>query len=290
MSKKSRPLEIEEMMQNISNLPEPNAAFLNSLREQFVSKGIANAPKNRETKMVKIFKRGFISTRLAWAIGISLLIVVLSLLATSPTVVNALKRMFGFVPGVGIVEGSSSLRILAAPFSVEKGGISVNIDQVAVDDEKTLVIYQYLAVDPSPSYLPPATFKDDRPALVLPDGTRLDVRLGRRLPSEMPGVIRYSLEFPPLPTNVNDATLELTRLIGMRPGAGPEDWKIPFHLIPAPAGTILPLVNVNKKIESATPSAAEAATSSPATPPTIDSTYGIKSTLDSFVRINDGYL
>jgi hypothetical protein len=37
------PAGIEEKVQNISNVPEPNAVFLNSLREQFISKGIADA-------------------------------------------------------------------------------------------------------------------------------------------------------------------------------------------------------------------------------------------------------
>jgi hypothetical protein len=289
MSKNILPPEIEEMVQNISDVPEPNAVFLNSLREQFISKGIEAAQKNKETPMIKISRRSFISPRLAWALGIALLIVILSLTATSPTVVNALKRMFGFVPGVGIVEETSSLRILASPFTVENGGTSVNIDQVAVDAEKTIVIYQYPTIDPSPSYQPPATFKEDRPALILPDGTRLDVRLRRRLPSDIPGVIRYLLEFPPLPKNVNDATLELTRLISMMPGQGPEDWSIQFHLIPAPAGMILPVENV-QVTEPAPTGAPEAATSSSQTPPTIDSSYGIKSTLDSFVRMDDGIL
>jgi hypothetical protein len=197
--------------------------------------------------------------------------------------------MFGFVPGVGLVEESSPLRILSFPFSVDKGGILVNIDQVAVDSEKTIVIYQYLTVEPDPFYQPPAAFKDDHPALILPDGTRLDVRLGRRLPSDIQGEIRYSLEFPALPKGVNDATLELTRPMGMMPGQGPEDWRFPFHLIPAPAGMVLPVKTV-EKTEPAPTSTPEMETSSPKTPPTTDSGYGIKSTLDSFVRMDGSYL
>ncbi|HET7142967.1 MAG TPA: hypothetical protein VFI68_03005 [Anaerolineales bacterium] len=290
MPKNTFPTEIEQMVQNISDVPEPNAVFLNSLREQFISKGIANAQKNTETKMIKISRRGLLSPRLIWGLGIALLIVALSLLASSPTVVNALKRMFGFMPGVGVVEQTSTLRLLAEPFSVEQDNISLNIVQVAVDSEKTTIIYEYPAIEVDyNTFQPPTTFKDDRPVLLLPDGTRLDVLVGRRISSSIPKIIGYSLEFPPLPNDVNDATLELTRLAGVPPGAGPEDWSIPFHVIPAPEGIVLPLVTINET-EPATSTTAEAGTSSSQTPPTWDSTYGIKSTLESFVRMDDGYL
>lgn len=290
MPRKAFPAEIDEMVENISDVPEPNAVFLNSLREQFISMGIANAQKNTETKMIKISRRGFLSPRRTWAIGIVLLIVTLSLLATSPTVVNALKHMFGFIPGVGFVDQTSSLRVLAMPFSTEKDGVLVNITQVVVDNEKTIIIYEYPAIEVDyNTFQPPSTFKEDHPILLLPDGTRLTMRVGRRISSSIPNTIGYSLEFPPLPSDVNDATLELTRLAGLPPGAGPEDWSIPLHVIPAPAGTVLPLVTINET-EPATPTMTEAGTSSPQTPPRVDTTYGIQSTLESFVRMDDGYL
>jgi hypothetical protein len=89
---------------------------------------------------------------------------------------------------------------------------------------------------------------------------------------------------------VDNATLELTRLAGVPPGAGPEDWSIPFHVIPAPPGTVLPLVTVNET-QPALPSVTETETSSPPqTPMPTDSRYGITSKLDSFARTDDGYL
>jgi hypothetical protein len=198
--------------------------------------------------------------------------------------------MFGFMPGVGMVEETSTLRVLAAPLSAEKDGVSINIIQIAASSEKTIVIYEYPAIEVDyNTFQPPATFKEDRPALLLPDGTRLDVRTGRRISSSLPNTISYWLEFPPLPNDINNATLELTRLAGMPPGAAPEDWRISFQVIPAPPGTVLPLEPVNEP-ESASPSATEAGTSSPQTPPTIDPAYGIKSTLESFVNMDDGYL
>jgi hypothetical protein len=291
MSKNTSPIDIEEMVKNISNVPEPNAVFLNSMREQFILKGTENAQKNMETKMIKQSRRGRLSPRLAWGLGIALLIIILSLLAASPTVVDALKHLFGFIPGAGIVEQSSPVRILAEPFPVERDNISLSIEQVVADSEKTLVVYRYPVIEvDTNTFQPPATFEEDRPALLLPDGTRLDVRAGRRLPTDVPNTILYSLEFPPLPKDVNDATLELKRLAGVSPGAGPEDWSIPLHVILAPPGTVLPLVTVNET-QPAHPSVTETGTSSPLqTSPTTDSMYGITTKLDSFVRTDDGYL
>ncbi|MBM3179395.1 MAG: hypothetical protein FJZ86_03475 [Chloroflexi bacterium] len=289
MSKNTFPTKIEEMVKNISDVPEPDAVFLNSLREQFIAKGIAAAQKNTETKMKQTTRRGFLTPRLAWGLAIALLIATLAMLASSPTIVNALKRMFGFVPGIGVVE-ETSLRVLAAPLSAEKDGVALNIVQIAASSEKTIVVYEYPAIEIDyNTFQPPATFKEDNPALLLPDGTRLDVRSRRRISSDIPKTVGYWLEFPPLPDNINNATLELTRLAGMEPGAAPEDWSIPFQVIPAPPGTILPVEPANET-ESASPSATEAETSSPQTPPTVDPAYGIKSTLESFVRMDDGYL
>lgn len=290
MPENTFPTGIEEMVKSISGGPEPDAVFLNSLREQFISKGIATAHKNAGTNIKQTSRRGFLTLRLAWGIGIILLIVTLAMLASSPTIVNALKRMFGFMPGVGLVEESSTLRVLAAPLSAEKDGVSINITQIAANGEKTIVIYEYPAIQVDyNTFHPPATFKDDHPSLQLPDGTRLDARLGRRIPSSIPNIISYLLEFPPLPSDVNDATLVLTRLAGLLPGAGPEDWSIPFQVSLAPPGTILPVYSVNET-ETVSPSATEARISSPQPPSKVDSTYGIKSTLESFIRVDDGYL
>ena len=289
MSKNTFPTEIEEMVKNISDVSEPDAVFLNSLREQFISKGIATAQKNTETKMKQTTRRGFLKPRLAWGIGIALLIVTLAMLASSPTIVNALKRIFGFVPGIGVVE-ETSLRVLAAPLSTEKDGVTLNIVQIAASSEKTIVVYEYPAIEIDyNTFQPPASFKKDNPAVLLPDGTRLDVRARRRISSGIPNTIAYWLEFPPLPGNFNNATLELTRLAGAQPGAAPEDWSIPFQVIPAPPGTILPVEPANES-GSTSPSAMEAETSSPQTSPIIDPAYGIKSTLDSFIQMANGYL
>lgn len=291
MSKNTLPTEIEEMVKNISNVPEPNAVFLNSLREQFIAKGIAAAQKNTETQMKPTNRRSILTPRLAWGIAIALLIAMFVILASSPNVVNALKRMFGYMPGVGLLEETSDLRILAEPLSTEKDGVSIRIVNIAANSEKTIVVYEHSHIEIDHNTIQtPATFKEDNAVLLLPDGTRLNMRSERLVYFDIPNTQSYWLEFPPLPSNVNDATFELTRLSAwMPPGAAPENWSIPFQLIPAPPGTILP-AEPAIETESVSPSGTEAGTSSPQTPPTIDSAYGIKSTLESFVRIEDSYL
>ena len=84
------PSELEKTLQDAVNVPEPDAEFMNSLRARFIAEGHASANKNQETKM----RQKTFSQRLTWALAV-LALVILVVLATQPTVVNALKRLFG---------------------------------------------------------------------------------------------------------------------------------------------------------------------------------------------------
>ncbi len=95
----------------------------------------------------------------------------------------------------------------------------------------------------------------DRPALLLPDGSRLEVVTGRRQSADN-GSIRYALEFGPLPLNVTTATLQLDRLAGMPPELSPKDWSIPLRFKPGDPSAILFPVTVYEPTASATPTAA----------------------------------
>ena len=44
------PSELEEVMKDVNNIPEPDAEFMNSLRARFIAEGQASANKNQETK------------------------------------------------------------------------------------------------------------------------------------------------------------------------------------------------------------------------------------------------
>ncbi|MDO9302843.1 MAG: DUF4179 domain-containing protein, partial [Anaerolineales bacterium] len=111
-------------------------------------------------------------------------VIVLLALSLLTGVVYAIGRLTGYIPGIGFVQ-TNSLRVLAEPVSQTREEITVTIEQVVANSEKTIIVYNHNATNPElPTYQYPDTVKDDRPALILSDGSRLDVRVGRRMASD----------------------------------------------------------------------------------------------------------
>jgi hypothetical protein len=219
---------------------------------------------------------------LAWGAVLGLMLVVVLLLGTSPSVATALKRLFRYIPNAGSVEQSTILRMLAEPVSEQREDTVVTVEQLVAGGEKTVVVYRHVESEVDyEQYIPPLEYKDDRPALILPNGGRIEVRLGRRLPSDGNGIL-YALEFAPIPSDVMELTLSLTRLAGLPPGAGPEDWEIPLKLKPAPEGTGYPVKEVPETVPDQP---------SPVGNESEDATgYGISVAIEKYVELPDGYL
>src|SRR5690349_5437577 len=104
--------EFERELHETLSAPQADPAFVRDLRATLL-----------ERSTMKTQTRSF--PRLAWALALAVL--VLTLLIASPRVVEALKRLFGYVPGVGYVEQTNSLRLLSAPVTLEKDGLTVTI-------------------------------------------------------------------------------------------------------------------------------------------------------------------
>ena len=77
-------------------------------------------------------------------------------------------------------------------------------------------------------------------------------------------------------------TLSLTRLAGLPPGAGPEDWEIPLKLKPAPDGTGYPVIEV-PETAPVQPSPVGGESKSIAG-------YGISLAIEKYAELPDGYL
>ncbi len=275
-----RPSELEEVMKDVVNVPEPDAEFMNSLRARFIAEGHASAKKNQETQMKKIFSR-----RLTWALVV-LVLVSLVVLFTRPTVVIALKRLFGYVPGVGIVDQSSGLRVLSEPITITREGVTANIEQAVLNKEKTVIVYSYIisegyAFDPTA----PNTVWDERtPFLSLPDGSRFDlVQVSQTSTMDCPQcAMRFSMEFAAIPEHVMEVTLELPSLTAVPVGAAPQDWKFSLKFKVADPADIAPVI---EQVVTPVPTAAGSEVS---TLPVIP--YGITNNIDKFVALPDGYI
>ena len=272
------PSELEKVMKDVTNVPEPDAEFMNSLRARFIAEGHASANKNQEIKM----RRKTFSQRLMWTLAV-LALVTLVVLATQPTVVNALKRLFGYVPNVGIIDQSSQVRVLTEPVTVTRDGFTVTVEQAVLNGEKTAVVYTY-------SLPPDYVFPNDSvsttgvPFLTLPDGTHLDILQAVHVASsDCPQCyLRYLMEFAPIPASISEATLEIPDLVAIPDNTAPKDWKIQLKFKPADPSDIAPVIE-----QVVTPASTTVSTNAPTQS---INTYGITNTLDKFVALPDGYI
>jgi len=162
--------------------------------------------------------------QLAWA-GLSIVVVLILLLAwAGPNRVLAeTRRLLGYLPGIGFADPEST-RVLAEPVEVTREGITLRIEQVVANAERTKVIF-------SISGLPedrPTEYDAPHYSLVFEDGTdKWD--LSYHLNSKETQ-ISGDLEFSELPPGAEKATLLLPRLPGVAEGVAPEDWTVPLQL------------------------------------------------------------
>jgi hypothetical protein len=232
---------------------------------------------------------------------------VLALLVSfSPQVVNALRGLFGYIPNVGVVDQSAAVLVLDEPVQATLGEIPLTVERAFATREKTVVVYQYTAPAwDGKKYQQTELLAPDRPALLLPDGSRLEVVTSRRQPADN-GSIRYALEFGPLPLKVTTATLQLDRLAGMPPELSPKDWSIPLRFKPGDPSVILFPVTVYEPTAEQTaaapadtqpaPSANAVGVTAEPSPAAVEPTtrsapaYGASIMLEKSVELPDGYL
>ena len=278
MPKLNQSSELEKSVRDAATVPEPDAEFIHSLRTRFITEGHASANKNQETFM----KRKTISKRLTWALA-ALVLVALVVLSTQPMVASAFERLFGYVPKVGIIDQSTPVRMLTEPVAVIREGFTVTAEQVVLNAEKSSVVYSY-SLPPDYVYPEHSVSTTRAPFLTLPDGTRLDIVTARHVGTlDCPQcALRYLMEFPPIPADVNEATLEIPDLVAIPDNTAPQDWKIQLKFKPAGPDDIAPVVE-----QIVTPVPTTASTDAPTQSV---NTYGITTTLDKFVALPDGYI
>ena len=118
--------------------------------------------------------------------------------------VYAIGHSLGYFPGVGIVEQSNGVYMLAEPVTVEQAGITVTIQQVVTDSTRTFVAYKVEGIPPVTEGIPICT---DPPGLQLPDGSLLNFTAGGRSGmtwvNDEPTSFATTYLFPPLPAQTN---------------------------------------------------------------------------------------
>jgi len=259
--------EFERELRETLNAPNANPVFVRDLRATLL-----------ERSMMKNRTRSF--PRLAW--GFSLAFLIALLVVASPRAAAALKQLLGYIPGVGFVESSETLRILAEPVDMEKNGIQVTVENGTADLQRTTLLLRIEGYMP----LEPEIFCDDQARIVLPDGTSLKViryeyssESGKDAPN---GVYSARYEFEALPAGQLDAKLEIPCLLQ---NPNQTDFNLPLQFRVADAEDITPVLAL-PTADTANPASPSSVSNSSA-----DSNIeGFSIVLESETSLDDGYI
>jgi WD40-like Beta Propeller Repeat len=208
--------------------PLAREEFVKSLHARIMQQAATRSRPNRPVFL-----------RLAWATVFVIAMLAVGILAIGPQrVFAAVRGLFGYIPGVGLVDQSAPIRVLAEPVSVTRDEISLTVTSATLTGDKTHIEYRIFGV-PGSAYPDREDVMgcNQQPYLRLPDGTQL-------APEK---------DYPPIPANVNQATLVLPCILDTLPGKVPENWELPLRFIPAPPDfTVVPVI---ESLPSITPSA-----------------------------------
>jgi hypothetical protein len=219
-----------------------------------------------------------------FAAALLVLLVLVIVLMNVPSVRAAIQRWIGYVPGIGLVS-EGQIRVLAEPVSVKREGITLKIEEVLVDSTQTIVVYSVEGLtmdmlDTDPLVNNPGCYKDA--ILRLPEEEFSSTNLAGI--SWITGY-QHKATYPAIPSTINEVTLVMPCVRFALPGKAPENWELPFRLIPAPPDmTAFPVIEISTPVEAVSTALPPIETSINLTPD------GISLTLDRAVQMNDGYL
>ena len=160
-------------------------------------------------------------------------------------VVYAVGRSLGYIPGVGLVDQTAPLRVLAEPVSVTREGITLTVEQATLAFNKTVIVYTIEGVT-----WEMRSHQEDVPGcyanadIRLPDGSFLRPQTGSGGMSAE-GRWETRMTYSPVPQNVNEATFLLECIQDTLPGTAPENWEIPLRFVPASSDlNIAPVIDI----------------------------------------------
>lgn len=259
--------DFEERVRHLLAAPDADAAFVGGLRSKLM-----------EGNKLKTLHR--FSPRLAWGIAILLVLLIIGLLAFSPRVVEAMRRLLGYIPGVGYVERGSTLRVLSAPVTLQKDGLTLTIKEGAADSQRTVLLGQ---VEGYSSDRSGAQTCMNMPQLVSADGSVQEVsQVGGTSDEYNAGTVFVRYEFKAMPPNQLDATLEIPCFMW---DENYRDWSIPLHFQVADgANQVAPV------IELPTSPATQPVPTGVSTPAAESAPAGFSIVLKSVAELGDGYV
>jgi hypothetical protein len=264
--------EFEEKLRGAVSIPEADAKFVNGLRSRLIE-----TAAQKKTRQARFFPRP------AWQWALTVLAVLLiAFLAIGPQrVVAAMQRLFGYIPGVGVVDQSSPIRVLAEPVMVKRDGYTMTVESTVVDSQRTVITFSVegISIAAANAGGEAAPNCNGMPSLLLPAGRMLGLT-GAQSTGWGTGY-REQLIYEPLPLDVNEATLTVPCISDMPPGGAPENWQFALRFVPAPPDmTVMPVIDI-------TPSPDETGTGSGSG---TEALFGIGMTLEKAIQSENGYI
>ena len=258
--------EFERELHETLNAPSANPVFVRDLRATLIERST--------------MKPARLLPRPAWSFALAILLV--TILVAAPLTATALKRILGYVPGVGYVEPGTSLRLLSAPVTVTQANISITVEKGTVDSQRTVLLLRIEGYTPEQS----GRFAcDSLPHLVLADGTVLRENQSEYSQGGASGIYHGRHVFEAIPAGQLDATLEIPCALYDAKFA---DFKFKLHFVNADATQVLPVIDLPTSADSA---------SAPLSKPTVVPASPTSSTLEGFTivleretQLADGYM
>jgi hypothetical protein len=264
------PSVFDEKLRKVTQLPGPRPEFVEGLWAQIAARPASVLPSVPERARRRL-------ARPAWyALGLLVVgLVILTLVIGPQRVFAAVRELLGYIPGVGIVDQSGGIRVLAEPVSANRDGITLTVTGATLTADGTRLQYRTFGVPSSAYPLSEAVSGCYEPEyLRLPDGAKLEARG----------------EMGPVPPDVNEAVFVLPCLAGTLPGTVPEDWELPLRFVPAPDDlAVMPVVELSPSSEPSsetaeTPAAAEETGVITAVPEPSPATF------TQVIETDDGYI
>lgn len=257
--------QFEEKVRQSFSVPEIRTEFVDQVYGDLMRRAVAKSRKSRP----------FFGLRPAWTVALAIIsLMIIGTLVIGPQrVYAAVRQLFGYMPGIGIVDQSSPIRILAEPVSISRDGITISVNQAVLTGTETRIDFGVSGV-PLLAYPKDEVVSGciDKPYLLLPDGTKTDISA-------------------PIPAYVNEATLIIPCIFNTLPGTVPLNWELPIRFIAAPPNlTILPVMDVTPQV---TVMPTFNGSSQPAeAPPTVFPTTPPQASVsvDKIIETEDGYI
>jgi hypothetical protein len=272
MDKHLIPHEFEEKIKHAFHAPKMRSAFAQQMQTTISKKAIEINKNQRKS----------LHWKKSWSLALSLAgILMIIILAVGPrNVIASVQKWFGFVPGFGILEQGTPIRILSEVVIDTRNEIRLTISEGYFTDEKSILIYSVENVPYSVlSHDENVVGCSEFPYLILPDGTRLTTT------GSWGNGMKAHITLPPVPEIVDEVAFVLPCVLNSLPGLAPENWELPIKIIPAPVDLIaIPVIEVNDPATSVTdplPTIAES--------PQTESLFGIQMKIDQAIQLADGY-